>query len=61
MEISVPNNNPGALRTGRSKHHVYNLTHNFGHGKQHLSALLVPLNLLAFVFHTLLELLDSSY
>ena len=38
----------------------YHLTHNFGHGKQHLSALLATLNLLAFLFHTLLELLDSS-
>jgi hypothetical protein len=39
----------------------YHLTHNFGHGKQHLAALLATLNLLAFLFHTLLDLLDSSY
>jgi hypothetical protein len=39
----------------------YNLTHNFGHGKQHLSSLLATLNLLAFLFHTLMDLLDSSY
>jgi hypothetical protein len=39
----------------------YHLTHNFGHGKQHLSALLATLNLLAFLFHTRLELFDSSY
>ena len=30
----------------------YNLEHNFGHGKQTLSSLLVTLNLLAFAFHT---------
>jgi hypothetical protein len=39
----------------------YNLTHNFGHGKQHLSSLLATLNLLAFLFHTVLDLLDSGY
>jgi hypothetical protein len=38
----------------------YHLTHNFGHGKQHLSALLATFNLLAFLFHTLLQLFDSS-
>jgi len=34
----------------------YNLEHNFGHGKQHLSAVLATLNLLAFTFHTVVEL-----
>jgi hypothetical protein len=34
----------------------YNLEHNFGHGKQHLSAVLATLNLLAFAFHTVAEL-----
>lgn len=34
----------------------YNLEHNFGHGKQHLSAVLATLNLLAFTFHTVAEL-----
>ena len=34
----------------------YNLEHNFGHGKQHLSAVLASLNLLAFAFHTVAEL-----
>jgi hypothetical protein len=52
----VENENNNTLKTKG-----YNLTHNFGHGKQHLSALLATLNLLAFLFHTLLELLDSSY
>jgi hypothetical protein len=34
----------------------YNLEHNFGHGKQYLSAVLVTLNLLAFAFHTVADL-----
>jgi hypothetical protein len=39
----------------------YNLEHNFGHGKRNLSNLLLSLNLLAFLFHTLLELYDPRY
>ena len=34
----------------------YNLEHNFGHGKDNLSALLVTMNLLAFAWHTLCDL-----
>jgi hypothetical protein len=52
----VENENNNTLKTKG-----YHLTHNFGHGKQHLSALLATLNLLAFLFHTLLELLDARY
>jgi len=39
----------------------YHLEHNFGHGKKHLSSLLLTMNLLAFGMHTLLELGDESY
>ena len=39
----------------------YNLEHNFGHGKQHLSAVLAILNLLAFAFHTVCELGDRAW
>ncbi len=39
----------------------YHLEHNFGHGEQHLSSLLLSLNLLAFLFHTVLDLLDEQY
>ncbi|MFN8967925.1 MAG: ISNCY family transposase, partial [Pseudanabaena sp.] len=39
----------------------YNLEHNFGHGQKHLSSTLLSLNLLAFLFHTVLQLIDSSY
>lgn len=43
------------------KNHGYNLTHNFGHGKQHLSNLLTTLNLLAYLVHTALDWLDERY
>jgi hypothetical protein len=39
----------------------YHLEHNFGHGDQFLTNFLVTLNLLAFLFHTLLDLLDEQY
>jgi hypothetical protein len=39
----------------------YHLEHNFGHGQHHLAACLLTLNLLAFLFHTVLQLVDSSY
>ena len=39
----------------------YHLEHNFGHGQQHLAMTLLTLNLLAFLFHTVLHLLDASY
>ena len=38
----------------------YHLEHNFGHGQQYLSAFL-SLNLLAFLFHTVLEWSDDKY
>lgn len=43
------------------KNHGYHLEHNFGHGEQHLSALLLSLNLLAFLLHTVLQLTDTRY
>jgi hypothetical protein len=43
------------------KNRGYNLEHNFGHGKKHLSSLLLTFNLLAFLFHTVLELMDKKY
>lgn len=53
-------------KTENENHNVlktkgYNLEHNFGHGEKHLSSTLLSLNLLAFLFHTVLHLLDSSY
>jgi hypothetical protein len=39
----------------------YHLEHNFGHGQQYLSAVMLSLNLLAFLFHTVLEWSDDKY
>jgi hypothetical protein len=38
------------------KNRGYNFEHNYGHGKQHLSAILITLLLLAFLIHTVLHL-----
>lgn len=43
------------------KNHGYHLEHNFGHGKQHLSEILVTLNLLAFAFHTVLDSVEQLW
>jgi hypothetical protein len=37
----------------------YHFEHNFGHGREYLAQLLLALNVLAFLFHTVLELLDQ--
>jgi hypothetical protein len=52
----VENENNNVLKTKG-----YHLEHNFGHGTQHLAAVLVTLNLLAFLFHTVFALLDGKY
>jgi hypothetical protein len=39
----------------------YHLEHNFGHGQQHLAMTLLTLNLLAFLFHSVLHLVDAAY
>ena len=39
----------------------YNLEHNFGHGQQHLSAVLATMNLLAFAMHTVADLVDQAW
>ena len=43
------------------KNHGYNLEHNFGHGEEHLCEFLLCLNLLSFLFHTILDLVNSLY
>ena len=53
-------------KTENENHNVlktkgYHLEHNFGHGQQHLASFLLTLNLLAFLFHTVLHLVDTSY
>jgi hypothetical protein len=52
----IENENNNTLKTKG-----YNLEHNYGHGKRHLSSLLATLNLLAFLFHTGLDLVDDNY
>lgn len=52
----VENENNNTLKTKG-----YHLEHNFGHGKKYLSSLLATLNILAFLFHTLLECMDEKY
>ena len=52
----IENENNNTLKTKG-----YHLEHNFGHGRQHLSALLVALNILAFLFHTVLAFTDERY
>lgn len=52
----VENENNNVLKTKG-----YHLEHNFGHGQQHLASLLLSLNLLAFLCHTVLELVDDQY
>ncbi len=53
-------------KTENENHNVlktkgYHLEHNFGHGQQHLSSFLLTLNLLAFLFHTVLDWVDERY
>ena len=43
------------------KNYGYHLEHNFGHGQHYLALVLVMLNLLAFLFHTVLDLCDEPY
>jgi hypothetical protein len=52
----IENENNNTLKTKG-----YHLEHNFGHGKEHLSSLLLTFNILAFLFHTLLDILDDRY
>ena len=52
----VENENNNVLKTKG-----YHLEHNFGHGKQHLATFLLTLNLLAFLFHTVFDLVDAKY
>ncbi len=53
-------------KTENENHNVlktkgYHIEHNFGHGKHHLASFLLTLNLLAFLFHTVLHLVDKPY
>jgi len=52
----IENENNNTLKTKG-----YHFEHNFGHGKQFLSSLLATLILLAFLLHTLLDLMDNKF
>ena len=52
----VENENNNVLKTKG-----YHLEHNFGHGSQSLASVLLSLNLIAFLFHTVLDLVDQQY
>jgi hypothetical protein len=43
------------------KNHGYEFEHNFGHGQRYLAMMLASLNLLAFAWHTLLEVLEPPW
>jgi len=52
----IENENTNTLKTKG-----YHFEHNFGHGTRYLSETLLALNLLAFLFHNLVELMDELY
>jgi len=52
----VENENNNVLKTKG-----YHIEHNFGHGKRSLAAFMLSLNLLAFLFHTVLQWCDGKY
>jgi hypothetical protein len=43
------------------KNHGYHLEHNYGHGHQHLASVLIVLNVLAFLCHTVMDLTSEKY
>src|SRR5271167_1949640 len=43
------------------KNHGYELEHNFGHGETFLAMTLAALNLLAFAWHSALDLLEPPW
>ena len=52
----IENENNNILKTKG-----YHVAHNFGHGQQYLAAMMLSLNLIAFLFHTVLEWSDTEY
>jgi hypothetical protein len=43
------------------KNHGYELEHNFGHGETYLAMMLAALNMLAFAWHTVLDLIEPPW
>jgi hypothetical protein len=52
----IENENNNTLKTKG-----YHLEHNFGHGQQDLANVLASLNILAFLIHTIQELIEPAY
>ena len=52
----IENENNNTLKTKG-----YHFEHNFGHGKENLSEVLLSLNLFSFLAHTVLEIFDNKY
>ena len=52
----IENENNNTLKT-----RGYHFEHNYGHGKRHLASLLVSMMILAYLMHTVLDLLDQRY
>lgn len=52
----IENENNNTLKTKG-----YHLEHTFGHGQQDLSNVLATLNMLAFLMHTIQELIEPAY
>lgn len=52
----IENENNNVLKTKG-----YHLEHNFGHGEKHLSQVFLTFNILAFLIHTIQELVDAKY
>lgn len=52
----IENENNNTLKTKG-----YHLEHNFGHGQQDLANVLATLNILAFLIHTIQEMLEPAY
>jgi hypothetical protein len=52
----IENENNNVLKTKG-----YHIEHNFGHGQQYLAAFMLSLNLLAFLFHTVMQWCDAKY
>lgn len=52
----IENENNNTLKTKG-----YHLEHNFGHGQQNLANVLASLNILAFLIHTIQELIEPAY
>jgi hypothetical protein len=64
--VAVAQSGRGRWKIENENHNVlktkgYHLEHHCGHGTQYLAAFLLSLNLLALLFHTVLEWSDERY